>query len=297
MLRSLVAEINVEPFMDQYLAQYGPLPSLETLVWQIFGNQTSESLGFLGKNPQIQKLDLPYAAEADFLDQSLLPLLSKSFGSLRSLRLAWQDPHISTRALESISSITSLQQLCLSAGEQFGWRTNWRINHKELRKYLAKLPHLKKLALRRDSYPERTPDPDDEGDEASNEIAVDHYYDSNHAPQDEIESLLQSTVMRSLHTNAGDGEYMHNAQIALRRVNELVHRRRMLLEAGKYAKTLKKLEWIYIGQLPMVVTESLWGGGHAISRRAMALTDERDSCYSLLKRIFGADDAKFEVVK
>jgi hypothetical protein len=153
------------------------------------------------------------------------------------------------------------------------------------------------LAFTRDSYPERTLDPDDEGDEASNEIAVDRYYDSNHAPQNEIESLLQSTVMRSLLTHAGDGEYMQNAQIALRRVNELVHRRRMLLEAGKYAKTLKKLEWIYIGQLPMVITESPWSRGHAISRRAMALTDERDDCDTLLNRIFGADDAKFEVVK
>ena len=305
-LRSLVANIGGNAISSVFFGQYGTLRTLETLVWKSTRVSEAYSLGFLENNPQLKKFSIPDETDRIFLNDLVLPILSDSFHSLRSLRLSFQGKIMSQSALANISAIGSLEQLCLSVGMQFGWRHEWRIDHKSLRRHLGKLPHLRKLALERDSYSVVSPEWDDDHhhDEAA-EGSVESYYSSQHHPQTPEEAHFQRTVLRRIiwrqfdieDNDVGGQEDNTPPNRTYERISELIHRRRMLIEAGKYAKHLKKLEWIYIGQLPMVITESPWSGGHGIRRRAMALTDERDDCYTLLNAMFGADEGKFEVVK
>jgi hypothetical protein len=60
------------------------------------------------------------------------------------------------------------------------------------------------------------------------------------------------------------------------------HKRRMVLEAEKYVAVMPKLEWIYLGQYPMAVTKGAFGERHVVP-----LCNERDSCDTLLNRMFG----------
>ena len=61
------------------------------------------------------------------------------------------------------------------------------------------------------------------------------------------------------------------------------HRRRILKLANKYVSAMSKLEWIFFGKIPMAVEIKKLHG----KRRAVALSEERDSCYTLLRSIFG----------
>lgn len=61
------------------------------------------------------------------------------------------------------------------------------------------------------------------------------------------------------------------------------HRQRMLAEANKYVDILPKLVWMYFGELPMEVEPADQIGPSVVR----PLSDGRDSCYTLLKRIFG----------
>lgn len=64
---------------------------------------------------------------------------------------------------------------------------------------------------------------------------------------------------------------------------ERIHCQRMLAEANTYVSMMPKLEWLYFGQLPMLVTV-LPETGH---RTAISLSKERDDCWTLLQNMFG----------
>ena len=83
------------------------------------------------------------------------------------------------------------------------------------------------------------------------------------------------------------------------RVFELIHRRRMLATANRYAYCTEQLEGLYIGQLPMTFTTSWLEFGMDFQgprRVAMALSDERDDCWTLLSRMFGKDGTVIETL-
>ena len=70
-----------------------------------------------------------------------------------------------------------------------------------------------------------------------------------------------------------------------REIFERAHRDRMLLQAEKYAATLPSLEWIFCGQWPMAIEEHENG----ISRTAIPLGTERDTCFTALSRMFSME--------
>ena len=206
-------------------------------------------LDFLRANPQLTKLSLAFAVPNILLDEHLLPLLSQSFSRLESFSLKWEGAFISKTALAMTRSLTSLEQIHLSVGEQYGWKSEWLINHKIMRSYLRKLPCLRKVALSRDTYPNKKPD-------RPNSCC----YEDRFVP---------------------DAPFV--ADRAIRdRLWETKHRTRMLKEGNKYARVMPKLEWLYFGQLVMGIQNVSQTG----EREASALSHKRDDCYTLLHRMF-----------
>lgn len=266
---------------ENFLANCEPLRDLLTLVIPSLKNlKTAEALvSFLEKHINLQELCIKQSLRT-VLDSQIIPLLSGgNFSNLLSLSLSWSGPgmndprpHIATIAEESIAAIgtiVSLEQLCLAAGEIFGWRHQWLVNHEILRSNLKKLTKLKKLAICRDTYRTR------------NTLEVEAYYE---------EQILWGTdwsdvrARPELDEAAGveDGDAFSGG------IWERVHRNRMLLQAEKYAATLPSLEWIYCGQWPMAIQER----GNGTSKAAIPLTKGRDTCYTALGRMFsmGTDD-------
>lgn len=245
-LRTLVA--NTQSNAD-FFSKRGTIPSLETFIWHQPCMTADHPLGFLRANSQLTKLGLLFAVPDVLLETELLPLFPKSFASLKSLSLKWEGNLISKWALEMITSLTSLEQIHLSAGEQFGWEQDWLIDHESMRSYLRKLFGLRKIALSRDTYPNEMPG------------SPDRFYYSDRFVRGALNPWDLDTQNR---------------------VWEQRHRKRMLKEANKYARELPKLEWLYCGQLVMGF-KTVSGAG---KKAAVALSPERDDCWKLLTRMF-----------
>jgi hypothetical protein len=62
---------------------------------------------------------------------------------------------------------------------------------------------------------------------------------------------------------------------------EQQHRRRMLLQARGYVRLLPKLQWFYFGQIPMGFADS----AGSRFKEAVALSEDRDECWTLLCRM------------
>ena len=247
-LNSLDVNTSSSSASSEFFDRRGRIPALKIFVWKASNLTESHSLAFLKANPQISKLSIPRAAPTTLLEDRILPLLAQSFTNLTSLSLVWDGLSISFQAMESITQITTLQQLHLSAGHQLGWRHDWLIDHGTMRRYLRHLPLLKKIAFSRDSY--------------SNGITVtcERYY------VDGLRSIKDLT--NSNHT---------------REIFEEDHRQSTLREADDYLDEMPQLEWLYFGQIPMDVKQSLDRG----RRIARPLATERDSCWTLLQEMFG----------
>ena len=247
-LNSLDVDMNRSSASSEFFNGRGQVPALKILVWNWSTLPESQSLAFLEANPQISKLSIPKAAPATLLQDRILPLLAQSFSNLTSLSLVWAGLSIPFQAIESITQITTLQQLHLSAGSQLGWRHDWLIDHQIMRRYLRDLPLLKKIAFSRDSY--------------SNGITATcegYYADGLRGMQD---------VMNRNHTRENFEED---------------HRQSTLREADDYLEEMPRLEWLYFGQIPMDVEQNLERG----RRIARPLTTERDGCWTLLQEMFG----------
>ena len=227
----------------------GLIPSLEAFAWDCILT-TDDSLHCLRANPQLLRLAFPSALANCLIETQILPLLSESFSRLESLSLVWEENEIPESAVEVIGTLKTLKQLHLSAGCQFGWRHDWPIKHGVMRKHLSNLLQLEKLAFSRDSY-------------------VTKY--SRHRLNTYYEDRLPVFAYDSDETE-------HN-----QRVWEVQHQKRMRNEANQYIRVMFRLEWLYFGQIPMKVSRS--GKNH--SKRAVPLHPERDSCWTLLRKIFG----------
>lgn len=247
-LSALDVDIECSSACSEFFDRRGRVPALEIFVWRSSNLLESQSLAFLEANPQISKLSIPRGASATLLEDRILPMLAQSFSNLTSLSLVWGSLNIPSQAMEYISQITTLEQLHLSAGSQYGWRHDWPIDHSVMQRYLCNLPLLKKLAFSRDSY--------------SNGLTVscERYY------VDGIRNL--QNVLDEHHTQEKFEED---------------HRQWIVGQADDYIEEMPRLEWLYFGQIPMAVDHS----SEAQRKIARPLTTERDGCWTLLREMFG----------
>ena len=173
------------------------------------------------------------------LQSNIVPLLVDRFQDLTSLSLIWAGVSIPDSALGKVGSLKTLSQIHLSTGNQFGWKHDWLINHKSLRRYLGALPLLQKIAFSRDSY-------------------------------------------NILFPMSPKGSYYSEVE-RIGTTGESQHCQWMFDEASKYVSVIARLEWIYFGQILMNVATS----DRTTTRSVRALSEERDSCYTLQKKMFG----------
>ena len=236
----------------EFFEKRGTVKSLRIFVWSSYKLPSTHSLAFVRANPQLTKLDLKFPNSGAFLEERLLLLLFTSFPSLTSLGLTWKETSIPESALQKISTLKGLQQIRLSAGKQDGWIYNWLIDHELMRKYLGCLPCLAKIAFSRDTYT----------NVRSTDSARGRYY-KDLLPENEDDIPFAD---------------WHNPEIW-----EQYHRKRMLVEANRYVLELPLLKWLFIGQVPISVGNTRANG----EREAVALSEERVDCYTLLKEMFG----------
>jgi hypothetical protein len=261
-LQVLELDTESDPVRSKFFETCGTIPSLETFVWATSHLPADHTLSFLSSNPQISKLSVTCQQSPNLLETKLLPLLSHLFWKLKSLNLTWDAVSIPDSALEQIGGLQSLRQLSLSAGEPFGWQPDWVIDHLKMRRYLGNLQNLRKIAFRRDSY-------------QISRIPAENYYGLRTPVGNDVDEIADDL------DNSADPD---PDQERGRRVRlwEQQHRQRMLLQAREYLRLLPKL-----GQIPMGVADSAESRG----REAVALSEERDECRTLLRRMFGRENA------
>ena len=270
-LRTLAIDTEVNEVYSQFFEKRGAIPSLETFVWDCTSAPDDQSLDFLQTNSQLTKLSLSFEASPLFLDTRLLPLLSRSYTRLTSLDLSWTGTSISEVALQLIATLTTLQQLCLSAGHKSGWRHDWAADHASLRNHLSRLPNLTKLALIRDTF-----QPDCDG------IDADSYYEARiFRSRDEEEEAVAHWFASQNTDDVGDVEELQHEAAW-----EMVHRKRVVAEANEYVREMPRLDWLYFGQTAMCIESNSDPGR---GRVAVPLFEKRDDCCTLLTRMFGRE--------
>lgn len=137
-LRSLDVGMPWDPIYAEFFEGRGHIPSLETLVW--YGHKLDElPYSFIRANLQLATLALRVSIPNGILETKIIPLLSGHFRNLQPLHLVWEETSIPESALQGISSLTTLNQIHLSVGNQTGWEHDWLIDHGLLRRYLAKI--------------------------------------------------------------------------------------------------------------------------------------------------------------
>jgi hypothetical protein len=223
-IRRLEIDICGNEQVAEEVCNCGRLPNLEVFVWSSRGfEMRNPSLAFLQANSHIRKPRIDGAAQS-FLEDEVLPLLCTRFENLVSLSLKWPEDHdhIPQLALDQISRLRSLEQLCLSSGAQAGWRHSWVIDHAVIQNCVRHLPHLRKLAFSRDTYTEQA--------EADPERYYEHKTVRNRA------SLITLPFFQ-------EGDVGRRLELAW----EMQHRNDMTALAARYASMLLELEWIYLG--------------------------------------------------
>jgi hypothetical protein len=259
---------------------------LKTFIW--YGRPKKRfPVDFLEANPQLETLYCG-SLDSDTMAETVLPLLVHRFSHLRSLALQFAEEvrDIPAAALSAIARLKTLQQLLIKAGHEFGWRRTWVADHAALRACIRRLPLLKRLALSRDTYYAKQDRQDD----------PERYYSAGVIDNLNDDSFrLWGWVHRAPERNDDDAEDIDEDEIFLKRRDwawEMQHRRRMLIEGRRYVDLRyeedgPKLEFLYIGMLPMNVKLGWYG------YRAVAATERRDDCWNLLRRIFHGEEDLF----
>lgn len=257
-LTTLIISNPGDPLVDQCTTARGNIRTLETLVCEGVLSE-AVSTEFLEANKQISTLSFPIPISSNLINETLLPLISSSFTALRSLCLTWDEETkiLKKSILEMICKLKGLEQIHLSAGHQWGWRHDWKIDHALLREHLRELPNLKKIAFSRDSYECPT-------------HGIEYYYEFKIPPARLIENPPESLDRDPPDTQA---------------LWEYAHEQMVVREAKRYVEVLPKLEWIYFGQIPMEVIYCQGPSGRY--GKFVRLLSERDDCWTLLRRMFG----------
>ena len=262
--------------MNQGLWDQGPFRDLEELE---VGPLNPETIGpffdkFLHKHTHIQKLRI-WFSDVKILNFRLRPLLCPDkFTKLRSLSLSWaafkhyhggSDPvFVPEEALAAIGMLTSLEQLCLSAGDPGGWQVEWLIDHDTVRRHLNGLTRLKRLALCGDTYARGL----------SPELAPQYYFVKPLAP-DVVAAARTRPDLDAVASGLDRSDDWHRG-----------HRNLILEEVEKYAAEMPGLEWMYCGQLSIAITDGKPGG----PKVAVPLSSwTRNEYYPLIGRMFGMD--------
>lgn len=263
-IRCLEIDICSSQMAIDFFCKCGYLPNLETFVWSSSDlTMSNPSLAFLQANTHLRKLKIDGAAPG-FLEERVLPLLCRQFVGLTSLSIRWPEDldHIPQSALDQISSLQGLQQLCLSTGCQFGWKCSWVIDHGAIQNCVQHLPNLRKLAFSRDTYTDQVP-------HAQIQMNPERYYENKRLRN--YNNLIALPHFQ-------DGDIEKKLELAW----EMQHRNDMVALATEYAGTLAKLEWILLGQRPLRIDRSVAG-----IARPVPLSTDRDDCWTYLKQLFG----------
>ncbi|KAL6399698.1 hypothetical protein AUP68_17104 [Ilyonectria robusta] len=233
---------------------------------------------FIIQSDRLQKLFVHERHDARnenaHLDRCIIPVLTHDkFSHLRSLSLAWgggsipaHELGIPVTALAAVGALVSLEQLSLGCGLRNGWRTQWLVNHPQLRASLQGLHRLKKLALVRDAYPIPSPDFN----------AVDYY------ARRMVMAEERADAEGWMELEPDEPGTRNNPEVE---IWERAHRNRMLDHAEAYAAVLPALEWILCGQRPMALERD--DEGRTDRLKAVPLTKCRDDCDRFLKETFG----------
>lgn len=204
---------------------------MDTLTWHLFDSEVKPELGFLKSNPQLTRLSIFWPQHPTNM-REVVSLLPRSFSRLRSLRLTWYGTFIPEDVLRLLGTITSLEQICLAAGQKFYWTPEFLIDHDAMRHNLAPLRNLRKIAFDRDSYDIGVENPES------------YYSVPNQLPVDDEFRLHW----------------------------ERNHRDMIVTEARKYMRVFPKLGWLYIGQLPMKIDANSAQGVVVLSERDEDIT-------------------------
>lgn len=145
------------------LARRGQLPTLGKLALSLITVEVAEDLvSLIASSTQLKALSVDETAES-IMDE-IVPLLGCGhFQKLNTLAFHWnstgrvksKNPHmirIPEHSLAAIGSISTLEQLRLTAGLDVGWKVQWVLDHKMLRKHFRQLKSLRRLAMCRDTY-------------------------------------------------------------------------------------------------------------------------------------------------
>lgn len=262
-IRHLDMDIASSPRVTDFFKTCGTLPRLETFVWKTYYKEELDC-SFLRANPRLCKLMLDGSVPAHLLEEEVLPTLSQSFDNLVSLSLTWESDDISRKALTQISTLRGLEQLCLSAGNQFGPRYTWIADHDVILDCCRGLQRVRKLAFRRDTY------------------QLEPYHLLEHP---DPQRYYGQRIPRDLVNMMDDPEWFLQEMdpvTATEKSWEMQHLGDMVRIAEKYATALPHLDWVYLGELPMQIKRG--PDGHL---KVIPLSQERDSCWTLLRRMFG----------
>ncbi|CAG9975165.1 unnamed protein product [Clonostachys byssicola] len=251
-----------------------------------FKDTLSEEIArFLQEHKKIQKLCVHennyVVGSRAHLDHYIIPVLAKGgFECLTSLSLHWfgafdetqtRVVHVPEASLAVVSQITSLQKLKLGAGETSSARPLWLVDHESVARLLRPLQNLQVLAFYRDTYQSLGyGDPD-----------VEDYY----TRQTLTEAMWAIASERPEFDAASVQRIIEDNSILHHEIWERAHRNRMLNYAEGYASILPALETMVCGQLPMAIRcnpQEPKG-----TRKAVPLTERRDTCFSYLCKTFG----------
>ncbi|KAH8691817.1 hypothetical protein BGW36DRAFT_362854 [Talaromyces proteolyticus] len=143
-LSTLVVDFD-DSITRECLDQMGYHESIQYLVWNSCTIRQMVSLQVLDHNNQLTGFAIRYSQSTALLDR-ILPVLA-SFPNLRVLSMRWNGMMIPKSSLIALSSLTNLEQLHISSGNQTGWKHNWLVDHDATQSILFPLRRLKKIAI------------------------------------------------------------------------------------------------------------------------------------------------------
>ncbi|KAJ3906367.1 hypothetical protein F5879DRAFT_654483 [Lentinula edodes] len=236
-----------------FLAHRGHLEALESFSWINQHTTVDEDIiFFLEANCQLRSLSIAQSLPPITIDTRILPVVKLSFLRLTSLRLVWDAIAVPENSLSVIGSLHQLRRLWLSAGNQLGWCTNWKIEHDVMLHSLRPLAQLESLTFSRDSY-------------AVNghpllDSSIEKYYVNAVFPRNiNFQNYLTTDERALLEKAIGLANYIDMSFEQARSLQsrlmkaawERWHQQRMLKLAELYANAFAHLSWCYMGQYSM----------------------------------------------
>ncbi|KAK3642650.1 hypothetical protein LTR56_010698 [Elasticomyces elasticus] len=212
-------------------------------------------------------------ADSYFLDHHVVPLLGSGlFTTLTSLSLFWEEIDmelggqmpvvIDEACLAAIGTIVSLEQLCLEAGHitmELDDSCRHFLDHARVRKHFRGLTRLRNLAFGRQWEPDsidqdsghaRRPNQLERG-RACERPALDKEMSWIETVKERCKLQHQQTAGMQDDSDLDD-PYRELPDLEIRKLS---HRNFFLAEAEQYAGALPNLEWLFIGQWPIAISQ------------------------------------------